>query len=46
MEEYRKMEFENLLKLVNVVSASMLTEFSYEENGVLGILKKLAEEQE
>ncbi|MCF2554060.1 acetyl-CoA carboxylase biotin carboxyl carrier protein [Faecalicatena contorta] len=34
------MEFENLLKLVNVVSASMLTEFSYEENGVKIKLKK------
>ena len=34
------MEFENLLKLVNAVSASMLTEFSYEENGVKIKLKK------
>ena len=34
------MEFENLLKLVNAVPASMLTEFSYEENGVKIKLKK------
>ena len=34
------MEFENLLKLVNAVSDSKLTGFSYEENGVKIKLKK------
>ena len=34
------MEFENLLKLVNAVSESELTGFSYEENGVKIKLKK------
>ena len=34
------MEFENLLKLVNAVSESKITGFSYEENGVKIKLKK------
>lgn len=34
------MEFENLLKLINTVSESHLTSFSYEENGVKIKLKK------
>lgn len=34
------MEFENLIKLVNAVSDSKLTGFSYEENGVKIKLKK------
>ena len=34
------MEFENLVKLIQAVSESELTRFSYEENGVSISMKK------
>ena len=35
------MEFENLVKLIQAVSESELTRFSYEENGVSISMKKI-----
>ena len=37
------MEFENLLKLINTVSYSKLTDFEYEENGTRVVLAKKQE---
>ena len=37
------MEFENLLKLINTVSDSKLTDFEYEENGTRVVLAKKQE---
>lgn len=39
------MEFENLLKLINTVSESELTQFSYKENGLSIAMKKEKEQK-
>ena len=39
------MEFENLVKLIQAVSDSQLTQFSYEENGVSISMKKEKKEK-
>ena len=39
------MEFENLLKLINTVSESELTQFSYKENGLSISMKKEKEQK-
>ena len=39
------MEFENLVKLIQAVSDSQLTQFSYEENGVCLNMKKEKKEK-
>lgn len=40
LERIKKMEFENLIRLINTVSASSLTGFKYEEDGITLSMKK------